>query len=234
MAFSSIHSRLTSRGFVPTHVAEVGVHRPLNSNVYQYIVDGVRSTLVEPNPESVDEIRVHFAGLANVTLHAIAICQTDGPVSLVRRGPSTHLKNIEGSPAAVNDRYVLNERDICVVEGRTFDSVDDGTIDLLSVDVEGSEWFVIEKLRSRPRVITLETHGARYRNPYLAEIEEWLDANSYRLLYRNTSDSTYVKEGVIRVTGSDRIGLMLTAVYLGYRSFAKSVKHAALDLLHRG
>lgn len=229
----SIHDRLTARGFAPTHVAEVGVHRPRNSNVYQYIVGGVRCTLVEPNPDSVEEIREHFAGLPNVTLHPIAICQADGPVELVRRGPSTHLRGIERSPAAVNDRYVLDERDVCVVEGRTFDAVDDGTIDLLSVDVEGSEWFVIRKLRSRPRVITLETHGARYRNPYLAEIEEWMSANGYRLLYRNTSDSTYVSEGAIRITAGDRIGQLLTRVYLGYRSLAKSMKHAALDLVRR-
>lgn len=101
---TSIYNRLSSRGFVPTHVAEVGVHRPLFSNIYQYIVDGVRTTLVEPNPESVDDIREHFAERPNVTLHPVAICRDEGPVSLVRCGPSTHLLGIEGSPAAVNDR----------------------------------------------------------------------------------------------------------------------------------
>lgn len=227
---SSLHSRLSSRGFVPAHVTEVGVHRPLHSNIYQYIVDGVRTTLVEPNPDSVVEIREHFSGFPNVTLHAVAICQSEGPISLVRRGPSTHLLGIERSPAAVNDRYVLDENDICVVEGKTFDSIDDGTIDLLSVDVEGSEWFVIERLRSRPRVITLETHGARYRNPYLDEIEAWLAEHGYRLLYRTSSDSTYVKEGTIPFTMQDRLALIGNEVYLSYRSMAKTVKHVILDL----
>jgi FkbM family methyltransferase len=233
MARNSVHRRLTRRGFAPTHVAEVGVHRPLNSNIYQYVVEGVRSTLVEPNPDSVAEIREHFAGFDNVTLHPIAICQSEGPVELVRRGPSTHLRDIRQSPAAVNDRYVLDERDICVVPGRTFDMVDDGTIDLLSIDVEGSEWFVLQNLRSRPRVITLETHGARYRNPYIDQIQDWMRSNGYRLLHRNTSDSTYVLDGVIAIRTRDRLEGILTALYLGYRSLAKSIKHAVLDLRQR-
>src|SRR5690606_16182488 len=107
--------------------------------------------------------------------------------------------------------------------------VDDGSIDLLSIDVEGSEWFVLQSLRSRPGVITLETHGARYRNPYITEIREWMRSNGYRLLYRTSSDSTYVREGLIKITARDRVRGLLTGLYLGYRSLAKTIKHAALD-----
>lgn len=125
---------------------------------------------------------------------------------------------------------MVDDRDICIVEGKTFDSLDDETIDLLSVDVEGSEWFVLERLRSRPRVITLETHGARYRNPYLDEIESWFAVNGYALLYRTSSDSTYVKAGTIRRTAKDQLALAVNVIYLKYRSMAKRMQHLMLDL----
>ena len=44
-------------------------------------------------------------------------------------------------------------------------------IDLLSVDTEGCEWFVLQTLRSRPAVISIETHGGLYLNPHRDEIE---------------------------------------------------------------
>jgi hypothetical protein len=56
----------------------------------------------------------------------------------------------------------------------TFDRLDDGSIDLISIDTEGSEWFVLKYITSRPDVISIETHGAAYTNPYLDEIQRWM------------------------------------------------------------
>lgn len=224
-----LYRRLAAKGFRPLHVAEVGVHRPESSNVYDYALAGVRCTLVEPDPDCVALIRQRFAGHPNVTLHPVAVFDRPGQIELFRRGPSTFVADLAVSPALVNDRYRPTEQDKIIVEAKTFDAIDDGTIDLLSVDVEGSEWFVIKHLTSRPGVISVETHGASYRNPHLHEIEGWMEANGYWRLARTTSDSIYVKRGVVPVTGRDRAEDALVAVYLGYKRLAKRVKHAAVS-----
>ena len=221
-----LYRRLSAKGFRPTHVAEVGVHKPTTSNVYDYIVQGVRCTLVEPDPDCVREIRQHFAARPNVTLHPVAVYDTSGPVELVRRGASTFVAELTDTPAIVNDRYRLDATDTFVVEARTFDEIEDGTIDLLSVDVEGSEWFVLKHMTSRPSVISVETHSALYRTPYLAEIAGWMRANDYVLLYKATSDSVFVKRGAVDVDVRDRVERALVEVYLRCRSAAKRLKHA--------
>jgi len=223
---NAIYRKLSAKGFRPTHVAEVGVHKPRSSNVYDYIVQDVRCTLVEPEPGCVLAIREELAGHRNVTLHPVAVYDFHGRLELVHRAASTFVAELKDTPATVNDRYELDDKDRFVVEARTFDEIDDGTIDLLSVDVEGSEWFVIKHMVSRPAVISVETHGSLYRNPYLDEISAWVEANDYALLYKGTSDSVYVKRGVIKVTMPDRLERLFTEVYLGYRRVAKRVKHA--------
>ena len=220
--------RLSAKGFQPAHVAEVGVHQPTTSNVYDYIVKGIQCTLVEPDPDCVRAIREHFAARPNVTLHPVAIYDAPGQVELVRRGPSTFVAGLTATPAIVNDRYRMDAADTVVVEARTFDQIDDGTIDLLSVDVEGSEWFVLKHMVSRPSVISVETHSALYRNPYLGEITRWMEANGYVLLYKATSDSVFVKRGVVAVGLRDRVAQASVEVYLRCKRAAKRVKHAVV------
>jgi FkbM family methyltransferase len=225
---NTLYRKLSAKGFRPAHVAEVGVHKPTSSNVYDYIMQGVRCTLVEPDPDSALAIRHYFAGQPNVTLHSVAVYDHPGQLELVRRGPSTFVAELTDTPATVNDRYQLNENDKFVVEARTFDQIDDGTIDLLSVDTEGSEWFVIKHMISRPSVISIETHGALYRNPYLDRISEWMKANDYILLFKATSDSVFVKRGEVEVNTHDKITQELINVYLGYKRLAKRVEHTIM------
>ena len=52
-----LHRRVRAKGFAPAHVAEVGVFLPEDSNVYGWITSGVRATLVEADPLTVDKIR---------------------------------------------------------------------------------------------------------------------------------------------------------------------------------
>jgi FkbM family methyltransferase len=199
---------MKQKRYTPRHAAEVGVYLPETSNIYEFILAGVRSTLVEPSPDVVAKIRAHFAGRDNVTLHSVAVYDTRGTLELVRRGASTFAAVIGNSPAVVNDCYALQEADRFTVDAVTFDQIDDGTIDLLSIDIEGGEWFVIKHMRSRPAVISLETHGAIYQNPYMAEVAEWMRRNHYQLWYKDKSDSVYIRAGAFRITAWDKAQLM--------------------------
>jgi FkbM family methyltransferase len=58
----------------------------------------------------------------------------------------------------------------------TFDSVDDGTIDILALDCEGQEWAVLSKMSSLPFLLTIEVWD---RNPYKKEIIDWLHDHKY-------------------------------------------------------
>jgi FkbM family methyltransferase len=221
-----IYRRLSSKGFEPIHAAEVGVHQPEESNLYDYVIQGVRCTLVEPDPASIKAIRERFSRHSNVNLHPVAAYDFNGELNLLQRGPSTYVSELEDSPAVTNDEYTPNPEDTFTVQAVKFNEIDDGTIDLLSVDVEGSEWFVIKHMASRPTVISLETHGAAYTNPYIAEIKEWMATNGYALWYKDKTDSVFVKRGSMRINILDRIRLMATNAFLAIRRTRKRMERA--------
>ena len=212
------------KGFLPAHVAEVGVYRPAASNIYDFIQAGIRCTLVEPDPASIEHIRQCFAANQNVTLHPVAVYDTNGKLELIHRGASTFVANLASSPAIVNDGYTLDHRDKFTVEATTFDRLDDGTIDLLSVDTEGSEWFVIKHMKSRPAIISLETHGAAYVNHYLGEITAWMRQNNYRVWYKDKTDSVFARRDRIAVTFTDTLRLASMDLYLALRRQRKKLQ----------
>ena len=228
-----LYTKVTQRGFSPAHVAEVGVWLPETSNIYRFIRDGVRCTLVEPDPKSVRAIRKAFTDQDNITIHPVAILDRKGQIELVRRGPSTYLAGLEVSPALVNDEYQFDQADTFTVEATTFDEIDDGSIELLSIDVEGSEWYVVQGLVSRPAVISAETHGALYTNPRLAEISAWMAANGYDIWYKTLTDTVFVRRGQIRVGLPDRFRLLLTNIALHWRKVRKRAKRRIVALLGR-
>jgi len=220
----SLFKRVSEVGFKPMHVAEVGVFKPETSNIYEFIKNGIRTTLVEPDPRSIKQIKEHFAALSSVTLHEVAIFDREGEIELVQREASTFVSELTASPAIQNDGYKVAEQDKFVVRAMPFDRIDDGSIDLLSIDVEGAEWFVIKTMRSRPAVISLETHGAAYVNPYMNEISSWMRDNGYRSWYLTGSDTVFVRPAVIRASTADRLLFKLVSCYLCLNRMRKNIK----------
>jgi len=220
----TLFARLEAKGFIPQHVAEVGVHAPESSNVYRYIQRDVRTTLVEPEPEALEQIKAHFSGRENITLHEAAACDEPGEIVLFKKGPSTFVGSLPDSPALTNDGYQKDEQDKFTVKAITFDSVDDGSIEVLSIDTEGSEWFVIKHLVSRPAAISVETHGGAYVNPYLSDIEAWMDREGYRVWYKGKTDTVYVKSDAIAVTAGEQVALAMMDVRIRLRRARKRAK----------
>ena len=79
---------------------------------------------------------------------------------------------------------------------------------MLSVDIEGGEWYVIAHMVSRPAVISLETHAGLYRNPRMAEISAWMRENRYTRWYLNDSDTVYVHAGAFGVSLLEKLRLL--------------------------
>ena len=206
------------------HVAEVGVYLPETSNIGAFAKEGIRSTFVEPDPSSIKMIKKYFEGMSNVNIHPVAVYDKSGSVELVQRKASTYLKILNSSPAIINDEYTVDEKDTFLVDAVTFNEIDDGSIDLLSIDIEGGEWFVIKHMVSRPLVLSIETHGAMYTNPYINEIQKWMFENEYIIWYMDGSDTVYVKNGLFNITFSDKLKLFLTNIKLSYKKYRKTIK----------
>jgi FkbM family methyltransferase len=218
-----LYRKLEKKGFRPQHVVEVGVWKPEMSNIFDYIEAGIRTMLVEPDSASIERIKERFGSYENVTLHEVAAYDFEGELELSQRDASTFVSELEASPAIVNDGYEVTDDDKFTVKCTTFDQLDDGSIDLISVDTEGSEWFVLKYIKSRPDVISIETHGAAYTNPHLDKITSWMTKNGYELFFKDKSDSVFVRPERIKIGPGDRLALALTNLRLGFRRFRKQL-----------
>lgn len=201
-----LYNKCTSKGLIFKHAAEVGVYLPETSNILKFIEDGIRATLVEADPEYVIKIREYFRSFDQVTIYPFAVWDKSGMITLNKASSSSFVDELSSSPAIMNDNYVSDSENKINVEAKTFDEIDDGTIDLLSVDIEGGEWFVIKHLKSKPGVISIETHWKNYSNPYLKEIYGWMNKHGYKVWYVDKSDTVFFKTKLFELTPFEKIG----------------------------
>lgn len=209
-----LYSKCRDRDLGFSHVCEIGVYRPEFCNVIDFIREDVRTTLVEPEPGAVKAIKEAFGNQKNVTLLPYAIYDYNGTLKLAKAGASTFVARLSKSPAMENDRYEVDEAEQIDVECRVFSDLDDGTIDLLCIDIEGAEWYVLKNLKSRPRIISVETHGKFYTNPFMKEIGEWMETNGYEAWYKDNSDTVFARKDIVTPTVQDRIGLFFKDTHL--------------------
>lgn len=210
----SIEEICESIGLEPRTLVEVGAAHPRTHRLSEFIARGNKVILIEANPRlyfcltkgfnegdfkdswpQLPPAPYAFEGLekhSNVEILHAAIVDVPGKTIVFERNASSFVQGIM-SPARVNDGYQEDLKDGYEVPGITIGSIDDGNIDVLLADAEGSEWFCIKHLKSRPKVIVLELFGWRYQNPYLKEIMSWMSKNGYMLLERDGSDALFVR-----------------------------------------
>ena len=221
-----LFKRCKAKNLSFNHVCEVGVYLPETSNVLDFILEGVKTTLVEPDPKNIKAINAYFKKNTNINIFPFAVFDYNGIIELSQRESSTFVSSLQSSPALVNDSYQVNKKDNFEVECKTFDEIDDGSIDLLSVDTEGCEWYVMKYIRSRPKVISLETHGKSYINPFINEISDWFKTNHYIVWYKDKSDTVFVKEDLFRITVSESVKLRIKIFTLALSRFKYRMKKA--------
>ena len=220
-----IYARLKRRGILFQHVCEVGVYLPETSNIIDFIKAGVRATLVEADPDTVAKIKDYFLGY-NIQVVPVAVWDNNGVIKLSKAAASTFVTQLQSSPAIVNDDYKVSEENTFKVPCLKFSEIDDGTIDLLSVDIEGGEWYVVKHLISRPSVISIETHGKYYTNPFIKEIESWMAHENYITWYKDLSDTVFIKRDLLQPTTSEIVSTQLTLFKLSLKKFKRILKGA--------
>lgn len=176
-----------------SHFCEVGVYEYNYCRLIEQINQGKKVSLFECFPRCIEDIKKNISGKDNVTLYEVAIFDARGEMTMTDVGASAFLNGMGNTTPAHQNGYAHKNFGSLTVKTDTFDKYDDGTIDALFIDIEGAEWHVINKLRSRPKVIEVETHYAKYQNPYLKEILDWMDKNGYTQLDRTDADTIFVK-----------------------------------------
>jgi FkbM family methyltransferase len=174
------------------NVCEVGVFLPHTSNILGFINDGCSAMLVEPDPVCITAINEYFKDKKNVRLMPYAVFDPPGNIELYRTNASTFVSTLNSTPALVNDKYKPKDKDKFNAISKRFNEIDEGNLDLISIDVEGAEWFVIKDIISKPKVISTEIRAKKYINPFYDKIKDWMESNGYVVWYEFDSDVVFI------------------------------------------
>lgn len=223
--------KLNNKNYIPKDICEIGVYLPEESNILEFINQGIPTTLVEADPNYINKIKSYFKDIKNLTVIQAAVFDFNGIIELCRRDSSTFISQLEASPALTNDNCNKEETEKFIAKSITFNEIDRGNFDLVSIDIEGAEWFVLKHMVSRPNVISIETHGKYYTNPNINNIVDWMYKNNYQKWYKDGSDTVYIKNGTFKISTLEKLQLTLKsfAIYLiknkkPIKIFFKSIK----------
>ena len=222
---TTLYQRLKAKNVTFRHVCEVGVYVPTVSNIGDFIKDGIPATLVEADPDIAIEIEQYFKDY-NIVVYPFAMWEYSGMLQLSKAAASTFVSALVSSPALENDGFEVKEETTFDVPCKRFSEIDTGKFDLLSIDIEGSEWYVLKYMISHPNVISVETHGKFYVNPFINEIRQWMQKNEYVIWYKDRSDSVYIKCGFFEVTAYEKIALILKNTWLEMRRQKRHFKRS--------
>jgi hypothetical protein len=186
-------------GGKPRLVAEVGVNEPEKCSVAGWLNRGVEGILVEPLPWCCERLRAAFP-TARVIEGVVGANR--GRVKLYDRGEGSWIEDVpvgaapdEHTGHSAMDRATFNPQFVREVESFPWWSLEKHTLDVLCVDTEGAEWFVVRDMRTEPKLIRLEMHFTHsgWRNPYYDRIQENLASRGYEILGEDVSDILWAK-----------------------------------------
>lgn len=160
--------------------------------------DNKKIILVEPLPKCIENINAYIKDKNNIILYPYAISNQNGFTKIYDQGAGTFIEEVKGKTPRDIFWSHLELKNQHIVKKVTFDQIDPKNIDVLFVDTEGAEYFVLQFLQSRPKIITIETHYSEYNNhytnPYIKEIREWMENNNYEIWYTDESDSYFINK----------------------------------------
>lgn len=182
--------------FQPKRIMEIGVGDARGVSTLELIKNGASAIVFEPNRGFYDNIVADLGETQGLTIVNVGIYHTPGIQKFYDKWACTFIGDLyDYSGAKIQDKYEKDEKDSFLCSVDTIDHYDFGDVDLLCMDCESCEWFVLEKLRSRPTIIQIETHSfySAYEPFNIEKIREWFNDNDYSLFAINEGDSIFVK-----------------------------------------
>ena len=137
-----------------------------------------RAIFIEPDPVMSRKARANYPWAEHFE---VAIATGYGKANLRKLNGSSYVKGIPWAPAFDVCPRRAQKAGKVAVGTAPFGSLDDGEIDLMNLDCEGSEWFVLSGMRSRPRFLQIELYP---NHGHHAEISQWIEAEGYRVAKR--------------------------------------------------
>ncbi len=183
------------------HLVEVGCIG--SSSWHEFLSADARLDIIEPIPKNIAAIEGRYKGYSNVFVHPYAVWKEPGTIKMYNlervsyvdgvASPAIGTYNGMASPTEVAKTlsYEPKEEDLIEVEAITFDQFDPGTIDMLDLDVEGCEWYILQVMVSRPKIICVET-GVDRNHPFMEEIDGWAKENRY-VEFRHYDSNSWFK-----------------------------------------
>jgi len=174
----------------PKVIFEVGTGAVESTKCLKYFCSDIKCILFDPIKKFTDDLSIIAIknNCKNVVIHNCAIGDHNGEVEIYDHLEATSIVGIQNPSFQVgNKEGYLNSpynKGIIKVPCFTIDKFDEGNIDILYIDTEGSEWFCIKHLISRPKIIHVEMYmnNKKYVNPFEKEILEWMNVNNYKLI----------------------------------------------------
>lgn len=170
------------------HLVEIGCRGV--SSLHNFIPDADRLEIIEPVPANIEAIRLNYGDEPKVQLHPVAVWHTPGTITMHNLGALSYVEGITQPPAVIGFGYQKDEALMIDVAAVTFDMIDDGTIDMLDLDMEGSEYYALARMISRPEVIIVELDSNQFRD----EIWAWMNDNNYRMFGTKDDGSCFFKK----------------------------------------
>ncbi|WP_170108794.1 FkbM family methyltransferase [Spirosoma oryzae] len=166
---------------------EIGSNEPIqHSNTFGYYLQGWRGITVDANPKMVElHKKIRPKDIAIWT----AISDKEEEVVFYE----FDMDEI----STINENFYLKEKDKqkivrqTTIKTRTLDSILDEylpkqtNIDLLSIDVEGHDFQVLQSInldKYRPKLVVIEMHGFELSNPLNSKIYVWMIKKNYHLI----------------------------------------------------
>ncbi len=186
-------------GFPIRTVCEVGPYYPQEAQIAGLVDYATRAIFIEPNSKACKALKKAFPHADVVEGAVVDDDHEDFWTNFIDLGDS-EVSFVEGtiSPILKHPTWhkVSRQAKAISVPAVPFRTVDDGTIDVISIDCEGSEWHVIGNMASRPKVLSVEigaAHNEEYTNEHHDRIMGWLTTEGYALWYRCDSDQVYIR-----------------------------------------
>lgn len=182
----------------PRRVAEIGVGgQKKYIHVDSLIQKGVPALLVEPHPKSCNLLREIYKNSNHVETHEVALSDHCGIATLYDANMSSYL---EGTVSPFSIQIGTQPKEHHRVACTTFDTIDPGDIDIMFIDVEGAEYFVLKHMVSRPKIIQIEVGKTqetslitKFTNSRIIEIRRWFDENGYQFAFAaDENDLVYI------------------------------------------